>query len=127
MPPATQPPAVDPRTFAARFFEEGRFVFREGDPPSCAYIVESGRIEIHRGQGAHRRLLGTILPGGIFGEMALIDNEPRMADAVAAVDSVCKIVSPDLFHDKLAKADPFVRALLRILVRNVRSMAEMQD
>jgi CRP/FNR family cyclic AMP-dependent transcriptional regulator len=125
--PSNLPPPVDPKTFASRFFEEGRFVFREGDPPSCAYIVESGKIEIFRGQGAHRRLLGTIQAGGIFGEMALIDNEPRMADAVAAVDSVCKVVPPDLFRDKLSKADPFIRALLRILVRNVRSMAELQD
>ncbi|PWC56144.1 cyclic nucleotide-binding domain-containing protein [Azospirillum sp. TSO22-1] len=121
------PPAFEPKAFPPRRFEEGAFLFREGDPPGCAYVVQSGKVEIFRGQGASRRLLGAVRPGGIFGEMALIDNSPRMADAIAAETTVCLVIPPAAFREKLEKADPFIRALLRILVKNTRSMAETMD
>lgn len=120
-------PAFEPKAFPPRRFEDGAFIFREGDPPGCAYVVQSGKVEIFRGKGANRRLLGVVKPGGIFGEMSLIDNSPRMADAVAAETTVCLIVPPAAFREKLEKADPFIRALLRILVKNTRSMAEGLD
>ena len=121
------PPAFEPKAFPPRRFEDGSFIIREGDPPGCAYVVQSGKVEIFRGKGVNRRQLGTVLPGGIFGEMALIDNSPRMADAIAAADTVCLVIPPAAFRDKLDKADPFIRALLRILVRNTRSLAEELD
>ena len=89
--------------------------------------VQSGKVEIFRGKGANRRLLGVVKPGGIFGEMSLIDNSPRMADAIAAETTVCLVIPPAAFREKLDKADPFIRALLRILVKNTRSMAEVMD
>lgn len=121
------PPGFEPKAFPPRRFEEGTFLFREGDPPGCAYVVQSGRVEIFRGQGVARRRLGVIRPGGIFGEMSLIDNSPRMADAIAAETTVCLVIPPAIFREKLEKADPFIRALLRILVKNTRSMAEEMD
>jgi CRP-like cAMP-binding protein len=121
------PPAFEPKAFPPRRFDEGSFIIREGDPPGCAYVVQSGKVEIFRGKGVNRRQLGTVMPGGIFGEMALIDNSPRMADAIAATDTVCLVIPPAAFREKLDKADPFIRALLRILVRNTRSLAEEMD
>lgn len=62
---------------------------------------------------------------GIFGEMALIDHEPRSATATAINCTQCLIIRYKEIREKLDRTDPFVRALLRIAVRNVRSTNRM--
>ncbi len=110
-----------------KVFYAGSEVLREGDTGSCAYVIESGKVEIWRQVDGRRQRLGIIGDGGIFGEMALIDSQPRMASATALADTTCIVVSDDLFRDKMETADPFMRALLRIFVQNIRSMATYQS
>ena len=69
----------------------GTVVFREGETGSTAFIVESGQVEIWKGNEAERHRLGIISKGGIFGEMALIEEKPRAADCVAG--SKVKVLS----------------------------------
>ncbi|CAK0774842.1 Cyclic nucleotide-binding domain-containing protein [Azospirillaceae bacterium] len=112
----------DTRQFVQHTFREGDIILRENDPGDCAYIIQSGEVEIFRGWGGARNVLAVIGPGGIFGEMALIDNKPRMASAMALRATICLVVPVEVFHDRLEKSDPFIRALLRILVNNIRSL-----
>jgi len=103
---------------------EGEAVFKEGDLGDRAYVVQDGLIDIVRiDDDGTETLLGTVEKGGIFGEMALIDDQPRMATARAAVATTVIAVPRDVFAKKLAKCDPFIRGLLGIFVRNIRSMA----
>ena len=99
-------------------------VFREGDTGSTAFIVESGKVEIWKGNEQERHRLGIISKGGIFGEMALIDGEPRMASATTLTDCVLVSVSEAMFQEKLDKSDPFVVALLRIFAHNIRTITK---
>lgn len=117
----------DPKLCPQQTFETGQPLFQEGDRAAFVYLVQSGRVDIYRGKGAHRRKLNTIGPGGVFGEMAVIDGEPRMADAIAGARTVCLLIPRAVLEEKLRTADPFIRALLRILVRNMRSMAAQLD
>ena len=103
--------------------ETGQHVFREGDKANTAYLVESGEIEIYRGEeGEKPHILGRVGQGGIFGEMGLVDDQPRMASARAADCTVLISVGRDAFKQKLAKTDPFIRGLLTIFVRNIRAL-----
>ena len=107
-----------------RTFETGQKIFDEGQVGNHAYIVQSGRIEIVKTIEDRETVLGTIGEGGMFGEMALIDDQPRMAMARAAAGSTTLIfVSRMMFEQKMAKVDPFVRGLLKILVGNIRSLS----
>ncbi len=103
-------------------FFAGKVIFREGDTGTRAYVIETGEVEIWREEGGERRRLGVIGAGGIFGEMALIDNQPRMASATALTETSCVVVPEDVFQRKLDAADPFLIALLRIFVANIRSI-----
>ncbi len=105
-------------------FQAGTVIIREGTPGSRAYIIETGKVAIWQDLGGERRTLGVIGEGGIFGEMALIDNQPRMASASAVIDTTCLVVGEDIFKAKLDAADPFLVGLLRIFVRNIRSLSE---
>ncbi|MGQ0663706.1 MAG: cyclic nucleotide-binding domain-containing protein [Pseudomonadota bacterium] len=111
---------------APRTLPGGHVLFRESEGGNRAYIVEDGEIEIAATRQGRRAVLGTIGPGGIFGEMARLDearldDRPRMAEAVARRETLCVVVSGREFHARIAKADPFVQLLLRIFLRNVRA------
>lgn len=105
-----------------KVFAEGEKIFREGDSGSRAYIIQRGKVDIIKEINGEDVVVGTVGPGGIFGEMALIDNEPRMASAVVADYCVCIIVTTSVFQRKLAALDPFLAGVLRVLVENIRSI-----
>ena len=97
-------------------------VFRDGDGGSRAYIVQSGSVDIVKEIDGKDVTVGTVGPGGIFGEMALIDDEPRMASAIVADTCVCIVITHAVFQKKLNDLDPFLSGVLRILVENIRSI-----
>ena len=105
-------------------FEQGEQIFPEGAFGNLAYVVVTGQVEIARNVKGQRKVLGIIRSGGVFGEMALIDGKPRMAEAKAVQKTVCSVIRRDVFEQKIKGADPFIRGLLRVLVENVRSMAD---
>jgi CRP-like cAMP-binding protein len=109
-----------------RVYSSGEIVFKEGEVSRrCAYLVENGKVEISkRTAEGLTKVLGYIDSGGIFGEMALIDNKPRMAMARAVDTTTLIIVTESSFEQKLRKSDPFIRALLNIFVRNIRETTE---
>jgi len=117
---------MDPnmKVLERRVFYPGDRVFREGDTGSCAYIVQDGAIEITKTIEDKDVILGVVSKGGIFGEMALVDNAPRMASAHAVKQTSVILVPARTFQEKLAKTDPFIRALLSIFVKNIRAMTK---
>ena len=115
---------ADGKSFERKQFLPGELILQEGTIGMRAYLVETGAVEISRGHGEKRRVLGRVGPGGIFGELALIDGNGRSADAKATTETVCLVIPQDVFKEKLEKADPFIRALIRIMCRNLRNMTE---
>ncbi|MBL8830828.1 MAG: cyclic nucleotide-binding domain-containing protein [Rhodospirillales bacterium] len=102
----------------------GRAIFRKGDAGDMAYVIQSGTVEIVRPVVDQKRVIATLAAGEIFGEMALVDGKPRMADAIATTDVTVLAISAEQFQEKLKEADPFLRALLRMFVKNLRVMTE---
>jgi len=70
-------------------YRTGETVFDAGDEGDCIYVVASGTVALNQGD----RKLESVGPSGIFGELALIDREPRSAAAVAETD--CELVAID--------------------------------
>jgi CRP/FNR family cyclic AMP-dependent transcriptional regulator len=103
-----------------RSFKDGETVFREGELGSTAFLVQSGDVEISRMVDDNVKVLGIIGTNGIFGEMALIDEKPRMATAKVKGGAIIMTITKMMYERKLKSTDPFIRALLRILVQTVR-------
>ena len=58
--------------------QEGEVIFREGDPGDSLYLVGQGSVQISkRGRGGNQETLAFIPTNNFFGEMALLDREPR--------------------------------------------------
>lgn len=102
-------------------FKAGDLVFAEGDPPSSAFLIESGRIEISTLQRGARRVLSELGPGMLLGEMAVIDDSRRTATARAVTDCRLTRIDAAQFAERLAAADPVVRALLMSQLTRYRS------
>lgn len=108
-------------TLERKTFPAGTAIIKEGDTAHSAYVVDSGKVEIWVTKGGSKRVLSEVSTGGIFGEMALIDDKPRSANVTAVSDTVCIVVPEKMFKDKIEPIDPLIKALLRVLVRNVRA------
>jgi EAL domain-containing protein (putative c-di-GMP-specific phosphodiesterase class I) len=105
----------------SEIYRTGDIIFAEGDAPLGAYLIESGRIEISTMQFGERRVLGELGPGMLLGEMAVIDDSPRTATARALSDCQLTPIDSDQFAERLAAADPVVRALLMSQLTRYRS------
>jgi EAL domain-containing protein (putative c-di-GMP-specific phosphodiesterase class I) len=102
-------------------FTTGDIIFSEGDAPSGAFLIESGHIEISTTQFGERRVLGELGPGMLLGEMAVIDDSPRTATARALTACRLTPIDRNQFAERLAAADPVVRALLMSQLTRYRS------
>ena len=81
-------------------FSKGELIFREGDERTEAFRILEGRIEISiqvSGQGDVP--IGHLLPGDIFGEMALLDDKPRSATARAIEPTRLHLMNIEEFND----------------------------
>lgn len=117
--------AGETRFVDRKVFFPGQYIFRMGDVGDRAYLVQDGKIQIQRTKpDGSTVVLGELTKGGIFGEMALVDDQPRMACAVATEQTTLVVVGRDQFQSKLNAADPFIRALLKIFVRNIRAITD---
>jgi CRP/FNR family transcriptional regulator, cyclic AMP receptor protein len=105
-------------------YEKDKVIFSEGHSGTDAYVVESGRVGIFKLIEGKPVRLTILQKGAMFGEMAAITNEPRSATAVALeVTTVVRISNTTIQH-KLAGCDPFVKALLNILIANLNRTTE---
>lgn len=99
----------------------GQALFLEGDPPTTAYILESGQVEIRATQHGRAVVLAVLGPGAIVGEMAVIDAAPRTATAMALTDCRLRALDRAQIAERIAASDPIIRALLQGTLQRYRS------
>lgn len=97
-------------------FRMGETIFRQGDPGREMYVVLSGTVALRTGGS----LLETVEAGGLFGELALVDEETRSASALAVSD--CELLSVDegAFHDLLREDPAFAREVMVVMAGRLR-------
>ncbi len=107
-----------------RLFPRGTTIFKQGDLADAAYILESGSVQIFKMVNGRRVTLGFVQKWGLFGEMGLIDNSPRMAAAYASEDSTCTILSKESFNRMLEGAPEGMLLVIESLTRTLRASGD---
>ena len=97
-------------------YHEGQEIFQKGEIGNCMYVIYSGEVGIMD----HEVLLATFGKGDIFGELALLDAEPRSATVVAKSDILLFRIDQDDFYDLMEERDELLRSVLRILCQRIR-------
>lgn len=94
---------------------------RQGEKGDCAYILESGQVEILlQKPNGETQILATRGPGSIVGEMAIIDQEPRIASVRATENcEVLEITRAD-FHRRLSSSDPILQTIMQVILTRLR-------
>lgn len=109
---------------------KGQVLFEEGDAGDQAYLIKEGEVEIVRQIGNTEHILARLGRGDIFGEMALIDNQPRMATARVAEDAELAIITRENIEarlSRLAQSDMVVRRLIDVFVTRIRGEARLHE
>jgi CRP/FNR family transcriptional regulator, cyclic AMP receptor protein len=101
-------------------YEEGDEIFHEGDPGDTLYFVIEGKVRIHTGGGGGDEL-AVLGERQVFGEMALLDSEPRSASATAIADVVLLKIHRDDFHEILAEKAEIAQGIIKVLTRRLRN------
>lgn len=95
-----------------QIFPAGAQIFTEGELGRFAYAIERGKVEITTTSQGRRIALAKLGDGDLLGEMALIDDSPRSATAIALEDTQVIVFERAALWDRLSQADPLVRLLL---------------
>lgn len=76
-----------------KHYLKGQMIFSEGDPGGMMYVVQSGKVEVFiKDTGGDMVHLDDVEKGEIFGELSLLDNEPRSANAKAIEDTMLYVI-----------------------------------
>jgi CRP-like cAMP-binding protein len=103
-----------------RDFPAGAVIFEEGDPGSRMYVIQSGEVRILKRVGRREITLARLGPGEAFGEMALLEGQPRSATAL--VEAAARILEIDelAFADLVRNNGEIALRLLRRLSARLR-------
>jgi len=99
-----------------RSFKQGETIFKQGDPADCMFAVVEGAVAIELGS----TLVEHVPPGGVFGEMALIDGLPRSATAVATADCSLAAINEKRFLRLVELTPRFALRVMQVLTERLR-------
>lgn len=101
-------------------FEAGERVFLADDQARAMFVVRSGRVDVI----IYGAVMENVRAGGIFGEMALIDDEPRSAAAIAAEPTEVSVIDQPTFMALIEADSAFALHMMRLLSARIRRMNE---
>lgn len=97
-------------------FEEGDVIIKQGEVGDCLYLVIEGKVRVVTGE----QKLVNLGKGECFGEMSLLDAEPRSASIQAAADvTLLKIIQDD-FYAMMTERPKITHGILRVLTHRLR-------
>ncbi len=101
-----------------RHFEAGEKIFLEEDPANAVCMVRSGRVDVI----TYGTVLENVRTGGIFGEMALIDDGPRSAAAMASEPTEVVAIDKPTFLAVVRDDPQFALRVMSLLATRLRRM-----
>ena len=108
-----------------RSYPKNSVILFEDDPGDALYVVGKGQVKVVLiGEDGREVILSVLGEGEFFGEMALIDDEPRSAHVIAMEDSMLLVLRREDFQGILEHSAGIALALLRELSRRLRRVDE---
>ncbi len=99
-------------------FKAGDLIFQKDEPGHVMYLVTRGEVEIL----IHEKVVEKVGPGGVIGEMALLDLGPRSATATASTDCLLLAIDRERFEQQVKKSPSFSLQVMRIMAERLRRL-----
>jgi hypothetical protein len=113
-------PSTEDLSRYAATAKAGEFIFREGDLTNDLYILEEGRVELIRQDNGASRVVATLGPGELFGELALLEDQPRDLTVRAVEDCTLLKLDYATLTDLIRENPQVALQSLRRLSRRLR-------
>jgi len=107
-----------------RDFDPGAVMISEGDTGLGLFVIVSGQVEVTKGAGDDAIRLAVMERGDLLGEMALIDDRPRSANAVALEATRCLLITRNSFQTLTEKDPEIAWCLLPTLAERIRNLQQ---
>jgi CRP-like cAMP-binding protein len=107
------------RAGTSRRLGAGEVIFERGDPGASMYIVTTGTVALKLGDD----IMDTVAAPGLFGEMALIDYEPRALTAVAQDDAEVVEIPERRFWILVHETPRFAQLVMRVMADRLRRVS----
>lgn len=108
-----------------RAYPKNSVILFEDDPGDSLFVVKQGQVKVVLiGEDGREVILSVLGEGQFFGEMALLDDEPRSAHVIAMEDSTLVVLRREDFQGILLQSPALALALLRELTRRLRRADE---
>jgi CRP-like cAMP-binding protein len=101
-------------------FEAGRMIVRQGEVGTGFFVISSGQARVIR----DGKTIAELGPGQFFGELSLLDQQPRIANVVAESKVACLALASWDFEALLASEPGVALAILRGVARRLRAVSE---
>lgn len=101
-------------------YPAGSSIFKEGDLGEEMFIIQSGQVKITKKTTDGEKTLVILSDGDFFGEMAVIDNEPRSAGAIAQTDTKLIVLNQNVFDETMQSNAHIVKKILRNMSSRLR-------
>lgn len=99
-------------------YEKGQYIVNEGDLGKELFMIVKGEVEVVAGGN----VVAVMKEGAGFGEMALIDSQPRSADIIARNDVLVLKMESDDFLEILKQRDEVALGVIRVLTGRIREL-----
>lgn len=109
--------------------QQGEFLFQRGEPGTSLFIIEAGTLRVYTlGESERQVLLDLLGPGGVLGELALLDGRPRTAYAQAETDCEILALDRELFLEHLQqRPDTALRLLSNLSARLRQTVVQAES
>lgn len=105
---------------SAGSYSAGEAIFHQGDLGTEMFIIQEGEVQIIKTLGGAQHILSRLEKGDFFGEMAVLENMPRTADAVAVTDVKVVIINGARFDEMLRKNPEIAVRIIRKYSKRLR-------
>ena len=107
-----------------RVFDAGETVIEEGAMGLGMFVITSGRVDVFKQAESGSIALGAMEEGDVLGEIALIDDQPRSASAVAKTKTECLLLTRDSFETLVKKEPDVAWCVVPVLAERIRELHE---
>jgi CRP-like cAMP-binding protein len=111
-------------TKVVRAFPAGTLLFKEGDPWTGLYCIQSGQVSVYKthktSDGEQKVELAKLGAGALIGEMGLFEKTKRDASVQALEYTEILVISREMFDQQMAKVPPWMVNLFKLLTQRLR-------
>ncbi len=113
------------QTARTRTFKAGEVVVKEGEEANSMFVIAAGEVEVVKGADTPKpTVLARLSSGDFFGEMAMLDDQPRSATVKAVRDTECVTILRAEFVGEMRRHPEIAMAMLPVLVKRLRQAGD---